>query len=112
MTDLTSDAAKTLSELGAAQGGKARANVLTPEQRSEIARKAVTARWAKAGKKQPQRVEAGTANADRAVVIAGQIKPNRRAGYFVEGHNRDPIFLVRVGDRRVLGLHFLQTGDD
>jgi len=73
MTDLTSDAAKTLSELGAAQGGKARANVLTPEQRSEIARKAVTARWAKAGKKQPQRVEAGTANADRAVVIAEEV---------------------------------------
>jgi hypothetical protein len=48
MTDLTSDAAKRLSELGAEKGGKARANVLTPEQRSEIARKAVTARWAKA----------------------------------------------------------------
>src|ERR1700676_1731700 len=50
MTDLTSDAAKRLSNLGAEKGGKARANVLTPEQRSEIARKAVTARWAKAGK--------------------------------------------------------------
>jgi hypothetical protein len=50
MADLTSDAAKKLSDLGAEKGGKARANVLTPEQRSEIARKAVTARWAKAGK--------------------------------------------------------------
>jgi hypothetical protein len=50
MTDLTSDAAKRLSELGAEKGGKARANVLTPQQRSEIARKAVNARWAKAGK--------------------------------------------------------------
>jgi hypothetical protein len=50
MTELTSEAARKLSELGAEKGGKARANVLTPEQRSEIARKAVAARWAKAGK--------------------------------------------------------------
>src|SRR5207253_6215644 len=46
-----------LSELGAEKGGKARANVLTPEQRSEIARKAVTARWVKAGKKAPEATE-------------------------------------------------------
>jgi general stress protein YciG len=31
----------------ARKGGKARAKKLTPEQRSEIARKAVQARWAK-----------------------------------------------------------------
>lgn len=31
----------------AAKGGRARATVLTPEQRSESARKAVNARWAK-----------------------------------------------------------------
>ena len=48
MTDLTSEAARKLSQLGAEKGGNARANVLTPEQRSEIARKAVAARWAKA----------------------------------------------------------------
>src|SRR6267142_2492559 len=37
-----------------AKGGKARANVLTPDERREIARNAVRARWAKAGKlKQP-----------------------------------------------------------
>lgn len=50
MLHLTSEAARKLSELGAEKGGNARANVLTPEQRSEIARKAVAARWAKAGK--------------------------------------------------------------
>jgi hypothetical protein len=50
MGDLSSKAAKHLSNLGAAKGGSARANVLTPEQRSEIARKAVAARWQKAGK--------------------------------------------------------------
>jgi hypothetical protein len=33
-----------------AKGGKARASVLTPEERKEIARNAVRARWAKAGK--------------------------------------------------------------
>ncbi|MFZ0887383.1 MAG: P63C domain-containing protein [Candidatus Binataceae bacterium] len=37
-----------LSKLGAAKGGRARANVLTKEERSEIARNAVRARWAKA----------------------------------------------------------------
>lgn len=45
-----SAAAKALSELGAAKGGLARAKKLTPEQRSEIARAAVEARWAKEGK--------------------------------------------------------------
>ena len=39
--------ARALSKLGASKGGKARANTLTPEQRSEIARKAVRTRWAK-----------------------------------------------------------------
>jgi len=50
MTDLNSKAAKRLSELGAAKGGTARANVLTPEYRREIAKKAIAARWKKAGK--------------------------------------------------------------
>ncbi|HET7102490.1 MAG TPA: P63C domain-containing protein [Terracidiphilus sp.] len=50
MTDLPSSAAKELSALGAAKGGNARANVLTPERRREIAQKAIAARWAKAGK--------------------------------------------------------------
>lgn len=33
--------------LGGLKGGKARADSLTPEQRSEIAKKAATARWVK-----------------------------------------------------------------
>src|ERR1017187_1581185 len=45
-----SEAAKAMSALGASKGGKARANTMTPEQRSEVARNAVRARWAKAGK--------------------------------------------------------------
>jgi hypothetical protein len=40
--------AKALSKIGASKGGKARASVLTPEQRKEIAVNAVRARWAKA----------------------------------------------------------------
>jgi hypothetical protein len=40
-------AAVALGRLGGLKGGKARANKLTPEQRSEIARKAAKARWAK-----------------------------------------------------------------
>lgn len=39
--------AKALSVKGASKGGKARASVLTPEERSDIARKAVNERWAK-----------------------------------------------------------------
>jgi hypothetical protein len=39
--------AVALGRLGGAKGGKARAAKLTPEQRSEISRKAAKARWEK-----------------------------------------------------------------
>ncbi len=39
--------AVALSRLGAKKGGRARAAKLTPQQRSEIARKAAEARWRK-----------------------------------------------------------------
>jgi hypothetical protein len=39
--------AQALGKLGGLKGGMARAAKLTPEQRSEIARKAAAARWAK-----------------------------------------------------------------
>lgn len=39
-------AAVALGRLGGLKGGKARAAKLTPEQRSEIARRAAKARWA------------------------------------------------------------------
>ncbi len=38
-------AAVALGRLGGPKGGKARAAALTPEQRSEIAKKAAAARW-------------------------------------------------------------------
>jgi hypothetical protein len=39
--------AVALGRLGGLKGGKARTAKLTPEQRKELARKAVLARWAK-----------------------------------------------------------------
>jgi hypothetical protein len=39
--------AVALGRLGGLKGGKARANKLTPEQRSEIAKKAAQKRWSK-----------------------------------------------------------------
>jgi hypothetical protein len=45
--NLSANAAKRLAKLGASKGGQARASVLTPEERSDIARTAVRARWAK-----------------------------------------------------------------
>ena len=49
-----SEAAKALGRLGGLKGGKARAAKLTPEERSEIARKAVETRWAKAKGDKPK----------------------------------------------------------
>lgn len=43
--DTRNPAAVALGRLGGLKGGKARANALTPEQRSEIAKKAAAARW-------------------------------------------------------------------
>lgn len=50
-------AGKALSKLGAAKGGRARASVLTAEQRSELSRQAVRKRWEKAGKLKTERAE-------------------------------------------------------
>jgi hypothetical protein len=47
--------AVALGKLGGSKGGKIRAAKLTAEERSEIARKAVLARWAKAKEKAPRK---------------------------------------------------------
>jgi hypothetical protein len=44
-----SEAGRELGRLGATKGGKARAQALSPAERSEIARRAVRTRWARAG---------------------------------------------------------------
>lgn len=50
--------AVALGRLGGLKGGKARIAKLTPQERSELARKAVLSRWAKA-KKNKTKKEAG-----------------------------------------------------
>jgi hypothetical protein len=47
MADEKNPAAVALGKLGGSRGGKARAAKMTPEERSESARKAAKARWAK-----------------------------------------------------------------
>ena len=51
--DTRNPAAVALSKLGASKGGKARAAKLTKKQRSEIAKKAATARWRKMDRSPP-----------------------------------------------------------
>jgi hypothetical protein len=47
MTEKKNPAAVELGRRGGLKGGKARAAKMTPEERSESARKAANARWAK-----------------------------------------------------------------
>lgn len=49
MESQRSRAGRELAKAGAAKGGRARANVLSPEERRDIARKASAARWGKVG---------------------------------------------------------------
>lgn len=60
--DSTSDAARKLSRSGASKGGQARAKTLTSAERSENARRAVQARWAKAGKPPKEEPDATTSD--------------------------------------------------
>jgi squalene-hopene/tetraprenyl-beta-curcumene cyclase len=92
MGDLSSDAARELSKLGAAKGGKARANSLTPEQRSEIARRAVAARWAKAEALHPQTAGAKTLPEADAIATAAE------SAAAVRDHQ----------DRRIMGTSFFE----
>ena len=54
MSEDKNPAAVALGRLGGRKGGKARAAKLTPEERSEIARKAAKARWAKKRQEESQ----------------------------------------------------------
>jgi len=51
--------AVALGKMGGSKGGKMRAAKLTPEQRSESARKAALARW---GRKNARKQQASSAN--------------------------------------------------
>jgi hypothetical protein len=89
-----SSAARELGRLGARKGGRARARSLSPAERSEIARRAVQARWAKSGKVFTTPVR-GTAPGDGVPrsVFCG---PLTIGGVGLEGH-------VLSDRRRVLG---------
>jgi hypothetical protein len=88
--DITA-AAKVMSTLGASKGGIARANVLTPDEKQEIARNAVKARWAKA------RSTGGHARVDK------QVESLRKAENKPQGEGPDSL---RIGheDRTRISL--------
>ena len=54
MVEEKNPAAIAVGKLGASKGGKARAEKLTPEERSAIAKKAAQARWAKKRQQESQ----------------------------------------------------------
>ena len=70
-----SEAAKTLASKGAAKGGRARASVLTVEERREAARNAARARWAKAGKETPEASTTDVADDHAALIPIGDTTP-------------------------------------
>jgi hypothetical protein len=70
--ELTSEHAKALSDLGASKGGKARAEALSPVERSEIARRAAEARWASADKVSlPKETHPGTIQIGKTILQCG-----------------------------------------
>lgn len=74
------EAAKELSKLGASRGGIARAKKLTKEERSEIARKAVEARWARRGPRQdlPRATHSGVLRLDAIEIPCHVLEDGRR----------------------------------
>jgi hypothetical protein len=84
------EAAKTLARLGAAEGGRARAANLTPEERSESARQAAAARW-------------GTRNQLPEAIYGSSDRPLRI------GDVEIPCYVLNDG-RRVLVQRGLQAG--
>ena len=85
-----SEAAKTLSKLGASKGGKARAEALTPEERQIIARDAINTRWAreKGGGGQEDILTATHGSPDRPLRIPDGIGHIEIPCYVLEGEQR------------------------
>jgi hypothetical protein len=72
--DQVHNAAKKLSQMGASKGGRARASVLSPEERQNIAREAVRRRWIKAGKlKEIETIPENSAGPDPEPALATAI---------------------------------------
>src|SRR5262249_54080650 len=99
---LTSRAARELSKLGAAKGGEARAKSLSAEERSEIARKAVEARWAKT---KPEEGQLGSLEGVEADATEGSIEGLPEAKYkgFLNILDLDMPCYVLDNGQRVIG---------
>jgi P63C domain len=84
----SSKAGKQLSKLGAVKGGNARAKALSPQQRSDIAKRAVEARW---GKK----------NTDGAIVDEGgaNIPEAKHRGFLNLMDLQIPCYVLNNGTR-------------
>ena len=97
--------AKALSDLGAKKGGNARSRSLTPEERRDIARDAVQARWRKAGKLKNEDHQPD-ARAAFAAILDAELAVIREAGMLKE----ERILLgpqgpsIRVGSADVLNF--------
>jgi hypothetical protein len=100
------DAARTLGKRSGSKGGKARAAALTPEQRSEIARHAVNARWTK------QRVARMIKSKVRREVVLGYVNVQiGHLGVYIDrlrdGENENVLY----GLQRLLeSMNRLRTG--
>jgi len=115
---LTSQAAKELSQLGAAKGGKARAKALSSEERSRIAREAVEARWRNAGKPRVLRathkgsfeqdfgidVECYVLDDDARTAVISQRGMGQALGFSKQGGGRLPRFISGKSIAPYLGL--------
>lgn len=77
---MTTKHAQELSKLGASKGGKARADALTAEERSAIARKAVEARWEREGRLKaiPRATHEAEILVGEAVIPCAVLKDGRR----------------------------------
>jgi hypothetical protein len=118
---LTSEAAKKLSRLGAAKGGEARANKLSPQRRSEIARAAIQARWEKAGKVPMARathkgnfkeefgfdVDCYVLDDDAKTAVISQRGMGQALGFSTQGGGRLPRFISGKSIAPYLGLQLL-----
>src|SRR5687767_10736320 len=92
-----SEAGQALSRLGAAKGGEARAAKLTKEQRSDIARKAVQARWAKQKGYAPIVLSPGA-----SVPATGQLPEAKYKGFLSLMDMELPCYVLD-NDQRVIG---------
>lgn len=130
MSKLTnnSEAAKTLSLLGASKGGEARAKRLSPDERSRIAREAVEKRWAKAGKLKPASertglkathkgsfkdefgidVECYVLNDETKTAVISQRGMGAALGFSSQGGGRFPTFISGKTIAPYLGLELRQ----